>query len=472
VSSITEQKEKTEETFNIKTAAKFGTGQFTDIITYQTFFFWIFTFYYTIVVRNSILIGIAFIIWSVWNALNDPILGYLSDRTHTRWGRRIPWMIVAIGPLSLIMFLLFSPPITFGITSQIINFVYFFIVIIIFEFFYTMFSINQTSLFPEQFIDRIVRGKVNSIRQIFTVIGLVVAAILPSLFMRDPMVEEALPNWSIFSIVLAILTFLFGAFFIKYGAKEKGEFKQDYKQAPRFFNAIKLCIKSKSFRWYIPAEIANWFVYGMLPTVIPLYGRYVLGIEADSFELSVLLGIAFISAAIFVNFWRWVAKRIGPRKAWMISLATWTLTLIPLLFISSFEEGLIVFFIIGIGLAGSFVIIDLIVSDIIDEDEINTGIRREAAYYGVNALFLRFSTVFVFLAVGFVFAGFGWTEYEPLINDPIALANALKILIVVLPAIALIIAILSLYKYPLDGDKLDKIKEELKNIHQEKVSRI
>jgi GPH family glycoside/pentoside/hexuronide:cation symporter len=396
----------------------------------------------------------------------------LSDRTHTKRGRRIPWIIAAIGPLSLIMFLLFSPPLTFGVESTVVNFIYFFIIIIVFEFFYTMFSINQTSLFPEQFIDKDVRGKVNSIKQIFSVFGLIVAAILPSLFMKDPMVEDALPNWMVFSIILAIITFIFGFLFIRYGAKEKVEFKEDYKMAPGLFESIKLCVKSKSFRWYIPAEIANWFVYGMLPTVIPLYGRYVLGIEAESIELSILLGIGFISAAIFIIFWRWVAKKIGPRKAWMFSLSTWILTLLPFLFINSFEQGLIFFFIMGIGLAGSMVLIDLIVSDIIDEDEVNTGIRREAAYYGTNALFLRFSTVFVFLSVGFVFAGFGWEEYEPLSNDQALLVIALKILMVALPAIALGIGVLALYKYPLDGERLKNVKEKLRELHQEKKSKI
>jgi GPH family glycoside/pentoside/hexuronide:cation symporter len=335
-----------------------------------------------------------------------------------------------------------------------------------------MFSINQTSLFPEQFIDKDVRGKVNSVKQIFSVFGLIVAAILPSLFMKDPMIKEALPNWMIFGIFLAIVTFLFGFFFIKWGAKEKAEFKEDYKMAPGLFESIKMCVKSKSFRWYIPAEIANWFVYGMLPTVIPLYGVYVLGIEAKSMQLSILLGIGFISAAIFIIFWRWVAKKIGPRKAWMLSLSAWILTLIPLLFVNSFEGGLIAFFFMGIGLGGSMVLIDLIVSDIIDEDEVNTGIRREAAYYGTNALFLRFSSVFVFLSVGFVFAGFGWEEYDPLINDPDALAIALKILIVALPSLALAIAVLSLYKYPLDGEKLRQVKEKLREIHQEKKSKV
>ena len=334
-----------------------------------------------------------------------------------------------------------------------------------------MFSINQTSLFPEQFIEKDVRGKVNNVKQSYSVLGLVVAAILPSLFIIDPTMSEYLHDWPMFGLVLAVFTFIFGFFFILWGASERPEFKEDYKDQPGFFESIKLCVKSKSFRGYIPAEIANWFVYGMLPTIIPLYGRFVLGIEEKSFLLSVLLGIGFLSALIFINLWRFIAKKIGPRKAWMASLTTWIFTLLPLLFIDTFEAGLICFFFVGVGLAGSMVLIDLIVSDIIDEDEVNTGIRRDASYYGVNALFLRFSTIFVFLAINVVFNSVGWDVFIPE-KDPSEFIVGLKILIFVFPAIALAIAILSLYKYPLDGEKLKQVKKQLKVLHEEKKSRM
>ncbi|MGQ4872870.1 MAG: MFS transporter [Promethearchaeia archaeon] len=94
-------KEKSD--FEIKHAFTFGTAQLSDVITYQTFTFWIFTFYFTIVKLNVNFITIAFIIWSIWNSLNDPLLGQISDRTHTKWGRRKPWIMIALGPLSFIM---------------------------------------------------------------------------------------------------------------------------------------------------------------------------------------------------------------------------------------------------------------------------------------------------------------------------------------------------------------------------------
>ncbi len=329
---------------------------------------------------------------------------------------------------------------------------------------YTMFSLNATSLFPEVFLEKSVREKTNNVRQTFAIFGLIVAAILPSFFIPDATDRKYLVNWGVFGITCGIITFIAGVIFLKWGVRERKEFKEDYKETPRFFNSIKLCVKSKSFRWYIPAEIANWFVFGMLPTIIPLYAKFVLGVS-NTFMVSALLGIVFLSATIFINFWRYVANKIGPRKAWICSQAIWIITLLPLMFITTFIEGIFCFFFIGIGLAGSLILIDLIVSDIIDEDEVNTGVRREASYYGVNALFLRFSTIFVFLSIGLIFTNAGWTVYEPENVTP-AVIFGLRSLIVIFPAIALVIAIISMYKYPLDGEMLLRTKEKMQEIHE------
>jgi GPH family glycoside/pentoside/hexuronide:cation symporter len=118
------------------------------------------------------------------------------------------------------------------------------------------------------------------------------------------------------------------------------------------------------------------------------------------------------------------------------------------------------------------VLIDLIVADIIDEDEVNTGIRRDASYYGVNALFLRFSTVFVFLAISLVFTSVGWDVFIPEGTTDSEFAAGLKILIFVFPAIAMVIAVLALYKYPLDGERLKEVKEKLAKIHEEKKLKV
>lgn len=454
-----------------KKALFYSFGQISDITAYQSFILLIFTFYFAVVGIDTWLITLGFILWSIWNAFNDPLMGYLSDRTHTKLGRRIPYVIGAFVPLAIIMLFLYTPPIAFGINDQIANFTYFLIIIVIFELVYTIFSLNLTSLFPEIFITEKDRTQANNIRQVFTIIGLIFAFILPGLIISSYTDPNSLPQFQMFGIIAGIIVVICSLIFIIFGPKERTEFKEDYKNAFGLFKTIKYCFKSKSFRWYIIAETCVWFVYGMLPTIVPLYAQNVLNMETGILT-SVLLATTFLSATLFMTFlWKPLVRKIGNRKAWIISFIIWILSLSGTLFIWEFIGGLIVFFLIGIGLSGSFFIIDLVVADIVDEDEIATGMRREAGYYGVNAFVLRFSNVLVILAIGIVFSGTEWGGgYVP--NPGIDVIIGLKILMFALPAIALVIAALAIYKYPLHGEKLLKVKEESQKIHDQKKSRL
>jgi len=385
--------------------------------------------------------------------------------------------MIALIPLGIIVFLLFTPPLPIGVANEFGNFIYFLVIIILFEFFYTMFSLNATSLFPETFISKDERTKANNVRQVFLILGLIIAFVLPGLFIEDYTPEssdraKALREYQLFGIVAAIIIMIVGVIFITFTPREKSEFKEDYKRAPNFFNSIKMCLKSKSFMRYIPAEIANWFVYGILPILIPLYAKAVLGME-DALMISLLLGAAFVSSVIFITFvWKPLVRKIGNRKAWMISMTSWIITLLPLMFLGPNMEliAIIVFFFIGLGLSGSFYIIDLIISDIIDEDEVNTGTRREAGYYGVNAFFLRLAIIIVFISIGPMFIIADWEVFSLPASAEIQLT--LRILMFGYPTVALIIAILAIYKYPLHGERLKQVKEKLKEIHEQKKSKI
>ncbi len=455
----------------LKKAVFYSFGQISDQTAYQSFILLIFTFYFAVVGIEVWLITLGYAIWAVWNAINDPLIGYLSDRTHTRWGRRLPYIIITFIPLGIVTFLLFTPPFPIGPANQLGNFIYFFIIILVFELIYTSFSLNYTSLFPEVFMSNEERTKGNNIRQIFTIIALIFAFILPGLVISDYTLPESLPQYQQFGIIAGIIIIAAAIVLLFLGPKERPEFQNDYKKAFSFFGTIKYCLKSKSFRWYIICETANWFVFGMLPTIVPLYSKYVLNVT-NAFLASVLLGLTFISATIFITIlWRPIVRKFGNRTSWMISMLVWIFGLLPFMFIGDFTSGLIAFFLLGIGLAGSLYIIDLVVADIVDEDEIETGMRREAGYYGVNAFILRFSNVLVIVAIGSVFSTVGWTTFEaiPLIDDVVL---GLRLLMFLFPAIALAIAIFAIYKYPLYGDKLKRVKEMLKEIHEEKKGRM
>ena len=458
--------------YTTKGAVGYSFGQISLITSYQAFTFLIFTFYFAVVGIPIELITLGFIIWSIWNAFNDPIMGFLSDKTHTRWGRRRPYIMVFLVPLAVVMFFLFFPPFSYGITDITINFIYFVIIIILFEFCYTTYDINLTSMLPEIFITEDARLKANNIRQVFAIVGLIFAFLLPGFFIKDYSDRAYINEYAVFGILLTVIIIIVGLLFLKFTPRERPEFQQDHKEVPGFFTSFKTTMKSKSFRWAIPAFMGDFFVDTMLPTIIPLYGKYVL--RQEGIILSLLLGVAFIAAALSITFiWKRLATKIGVRKMWMISSAIWMVTLAPLMFDLNLISAFIVFFFVGIGLGGSLYSKDLIVSDIIDEDELKTGIRRDASFFGNYIFFLRVGYIFVFLAISLVFTNIGWRIYEP----DISLITAeqilgLKFLAFVFPAIALTVIILAMWKYPLHGENLVNIKNKLSEIHKDKKARI
>ena len=159
----------------------YSVGQFADTVAYQAFTFLIFTFYFSVIKLPVDWITWGFIFWSIWNALNDPLIGIFSDKTHTKWGKRRPWIMVSTIPLALIMFFLFTPP----LTSAEVSFIYFVLIIIAFDGIYTMMSLNHTSLFPEMYVSDEERASVSSMRRILTVVGLIFAFVLPTLIIAD-----------------------------------------------------------------------------------------------------------------------------------------------------------------------------------------------------------------------------------------------------------------------------------------------
>ncbi len=113
----------------------FGMGSFAQWFTMTAFNVWVFAFYFTAVGLPVFYIMLAFILWTIWNAVNDPLLGYISDRTHTRWGRRKPFIILGTIPILIIMIIVWTPH--FFTDSHFIMFIYLLIMLICFDTFYT-----------------------------------------------------------------------------------------------------------------------------------------------------------------------------------------------------------------------------------------------------------------------------------------------------------------------------------------------
>ncbi len=214
-------------------------------------------------------------------------------------------------------------------------------------------------------------------------------------------------------------------------------------------------------------NLTYWYVVGMLPIIAPLYGRFVLGIgEGEAYLLGLLLGLTFISAACFMPLWRYIAVKIGMKKGVMISMVTFIITLSPFMFISDVSTAFFAFIFVGLGLSGAIYFGDILLSAIIDDDELKIGTRRDGGYFGINALITKLSTILVIITISLVFNTVGWAVFDPVATEDIILG--LRILMFVFPAIALVIGLLVISRFPITKEKYEQIKIEIEKLHAEK----
>jgi GPH family glycoside/pentoside/hexuronide:cation symporter len=455
------------------TQIAYSLGTLADNLALQNFLFLGFSFYYAVIGLPIWMVTIGYVVYSIWDAFDDPMLGVLSDRTKSKWGRRRPWIYIATIPLCILMVTLWTPP----TSSNGITLFYLIIMLIIFDLFFTMYTVNFNSLWPEMFLTVKDRSSVGVWRNIFTIIGLIIAFLVPGFIIEDMTnqrgLEKTPSEFMMNGIIAAVVVFITIAIMLKWGSFERKEFSKDVETAPSWKDSLKITVKNKAFTTYAITALAVFIVYGILPLLIPFYAVFVLNMgSADSLEVSLLIFSALLVGAISTPFWAILRKKWGVRKSYMISLGYWGLTLLAFMFANDIVSGFIVIFFMGFGLGGSLYLYDQGIALVIDDDEVRSGlgIRREGSYYGVIAFFNRFSNAINLIIVGIVFTGTGWGEYTPKPGADVILG--LRFLLGVWPVVVILIAIFFLYKWPIHGERLKENEKLLKELHEEKRAKL
>ncbi|MBA7687554.1 Melibiose carrier protein [subsurface metagenome] len=449
----------------------FSLGEVGDNVALNIFQFLVFTFYFCVVKLPVLWIVGGFIIWSIWNSINDPLIGYLSDKTRSKRGRRAPWMMAATIPLCIVVFLLFTPPI--NLNSDMINFIYLLVVLFIFDTVYTAFNLNYNALFSEMFIEMEDRAKTGKIRISFVMLATIFAFVLPTLIIEDLTNRynrpDTLSQYQMTGIVAGIIIFVTYLILLKWGVREPKEFLKDAETALSFTNTVKASFKNKAYLWFLIPTLGTWMVIGITPALAPLHMTYAVGIE-DSELIGLVLLVIFVSAAFSTPLWEYIRRKKGARMCGMIGIAVWCFPLLFFAFATSFEMALISAIPWGIGLGGGLYFYDQCIAEIIDEDEIKHGTRRSGIYYAVNNLFIKGSAIINFVIIGIVFSSADWQTYDP--NPGVDTIFALRFLMGIYPLIVLIIALIGMYFYPIHGERLIENRRKLTELHEQKRQRI
>ena len=427
-------------------------GMFGVTLSYQAFTGWI-QFYYLDILRLApAAMSVAWVIFTLWNMINDPVAGQLSDNTRTRWGRRIPWIAGLSIPLGISFYLLWAvPPGLIGENAALFSGLwwYFLAVLLIFDTLWSAITINYVALFPEMFPKQSERASVSGWRQAFTIMALILAIVLT----KD--IAERI-GWAKMGMLFGSITTL--AFLISLlGSKERPENHTDEPSVP-FIDALRYTFRNRSFLWFVFMNLMVEFTLLVLPAVVPLYAKYVLGVT-DGLLQGLLSGAAFLTAIPAFVLWTWAAKRWETRTVLMASMLAFGLLLLPLLVVQNYTQAILTTATLGVGLAGLLMLRDIMLADIVDEDSLVAGVRREGMYFGMNGFIIRLAFAFQGAMLGGMLA---LTGYNPALeSQPPNVALGLRILITLTPMAAMAVGIFAASKYPLHGARLQAVKTQL-----------
>lgn len=369
------------------------------------------------------MISVGMIFFTIWDAFNDPIVGYLSDRTRTKIGRRRPWLLAAAPLFCLFYILFFAPP--SGLEAGIPLAIYFTVFLMLLETMGTVTGTNYHSLFPELFKTGKTRTFANALRQALQLVGMIVGVSMTPMFTEKFGYTSTAAFLSILGMSLLVIS--------TFGSHEDPNYIST--KTPGLKESLKAVIGNRNF-WTV--SFANFFYQataGLLLAAIPYYIKYALALN-DS-DATYLTAAVFITAIPAMILWAKLINKFGALLMWRISLAFLGLSVVPMFFATSLTAAMIFGAFVGVGIAGVTANIDLINAKIIDEDAAASGLRREGIYISAISFIIRFSGFTKSLIFLLITLAFGFVDSSNRGSNP---GMAARFMFSVFPVLLMIIS--------------------------------
>ncbi|MFZ0243854.1 MAG: MFS transporter [Desulfobacterales bacterium] len=400
--------------------------------------------FYTDVVGIDI-VGLGYVLLSVriFDALTDPAIGYISDRTNSRYGRRRPYIAVGAVFVALTMFFLFNPP----EASPAFETAWFTFFIYALFLFWTVVVVPYESLGPEITFDYDDRTSLFAMRDGFLIAGTLAAASSPVLVQwlfglsNDAGGEREKFFWiSVLYAPLIIAT----CWWCILATRERPQIQKE--THVNLLKGLRQVIRNRPFLILLVAYTISAVGNNLPATLILYYVQYVL--QSDLADLFLL--VYFASGILFLPGWIRISRRTGKKFAWLASMAINTGAFIGVFFLGPGDTliyGILVF-ISGIGFGATLAIPSAIQADVIDYDELMSGERREGQYIGLWSIAKKTAAA---LGVGIGLSVLGLAGYTPNVEQSEPVRLTLRVLYALVPSVCNVIAFAIALSYPISS---------------------
>jgi GPH family glycoside/pentoside/hexuronide:cation symporter len=437
----------------LSTRLAFGAGDLAPAIATLIPSFFQFFFLTTVAGLDPIWAGSVRAILSLWDAVNDPVVGWLSDRTRSRLGRRRPWLLYGAVPFGLLYFAQWVVP-PFGDGGK---FAYYLLVGLLFNMAFTAVNVPYTALTAELTEDYDERTTLNAFRFAFSIGGSLIAGVL------HPVIVDSFASVTTGYLVsgavwggLCILPF----FWCVAGTRERHS--ADDVAATGVLTQLRSALSNRPYLFVIGIYLFSWLAVQFTSSILVPYVTFWLQRpDLISFMLLAVQGSAFV----FLFIWNVVSRHIGKKAVYLIGMLFWIAVQAALFFVQPGQATLALFLAVlaGVGVATAYIVPWSMMPDVIEYDELQTGQRREGIFYGLMVLLQKFGLAAGQFIIGLVLqvAGFIASEGQVNVQQPDAALFSLRLLIGPVPTLILIGGLILTWFYPITREKHAEILAQL-----------
>lgn len=396
--------------------------------------------------------ALAVFIGKSWDYINDPLIGYFTDRTRSRWGRRRPYLLFGMLPFGLAFLMMWwIPPITasWGLVAYY-AFAYFF-----FDTTVTFVTMPYFALTPELTQDYDERTSLTSYRMFFSLVGGLVAFVVPLAIIGETIpsnADRALMMGLIFGLASALpllLTF--------FATRERREYVTQ--KQPGLRESLRAVRRNRPFVFAMGIFLFTWTAMSIIENQLFYFLEYRMGLEE---EAPLVAAAVFVTAILVLPLWVWLSKRTDKRRSYIFGMLFLSGVMVTLVFIDP-SLGLPVVLglaaLAGVGVSAVHVLPWAMIPDAVEVDELETGARHEGMFYALVTLFRKVaSSIAIPLALllldrsGFV---------SNLDQQPASALWAIRLLIGPIPSIFLLAGILFAFYYPLSREVHSDTREQI-----------
>lgn len=437
----------------LKIKLGYGAGEFASSIFWITIAFWLMNYLTDEVGLSAALAGLAIMVGKALDAVIDPGVGFLSDRTQNRLGRRRPWFLWGAVPFGIAYFIMFT---NFHIQGQTAIFAWESLAFILLCLAYSCTNVPFNSLLPELTKDYNERTSLTGYKSMFAVVATLLGAGagMPIISSFGGRTAGFMAMGAIFGFMI-IVSVLIPFFAIREPAHVEKEKPQN------IFKSNQEAFRNRPFVLILITWTLNTCGITVVTATLIYYFKYLFNDEQLITPASLIM---LLTSMIFIPVAVKIAARLGKRNTYLIGMSIVTLACLLIFFIGHTAGIYVVYtimFATGIGLSTHYVLPWAIIPDTIDYDYSLSGVRREGVYYGLWTFMIKIGQALAGLFVGLVLGFFG---YIPDIAQSESSLFGIRLLIGPVTALFFILGLVFLYLYPIDQKRYEEIQKAIKNV--------